>query len=162
MTVSARQASPPRQGSDRRTTSSTAIAVDLGSCTAGVWAAHHGAISAPWGEGSAAGGALVRRGSIVDVDGCTNLLSRLVRRYPQPVPDGGVVVACRPLLAGEDDQDAARRVIDAVFAPARLLFIDTVSAAAIGSGAAAGALLVVDVGAELTEVALLKDRKSVV
>lgn len=38
-----------------------------------------------------------------------------------------------------------------------MLFVDTVRAAAIGSGAAAGHLLVVDVGAELTEVALLEN-----
>jgi rod shape-determining protein MreB len=131
--------------------------VDLGSRTVGVWAAHHGTVDSPWADAPSAAGTLVRRGRIVDVDGCTRVLSHLVRRYPQPVPAGSVVVACRPLLAAEADQDAARRVIDAVLAPARLLFIDTVRAAAIGSGAAAGSLLVVDVGAELTEVALLKD-----
>jgi rod shape-determining protein MreB len=131
--------------------------VDLGSRTAGVWAAHHGTVDLPWRDAPSSAGTLVRRGRIVDIDGCTRVLSHLLRRFPQPVPPGGVVVACRPLLAGEAEQDATRRVIDAVLAPARLLFIDSVRAAAIGSGAAAGSLLVVDVGAELTEVALLKD-----
>ena len=141
----------------RRTALRTAIAVDLGSCTAGVWAAHRGTISGASSDGYDSEGALVRRGRIVDVDGCATLLSRLVRQYPEAVPAGGVVVACRPVLASEADQAATRRVLDTVFAPDRVLFVDTVRAAAIGSGAAAGTLLVVDVGAELTEVALLQD-----
>jgi rod shape-determining protein MreB len=131
--------------------------VDLGSRTVGVWAAHRGTISGSWDDESAATGTLVRRGRVVDIDGCTSLLTHLVRRYPLPVPDGAVVVACRPVLATEADQEATRRVLDAVFAPTRLVFIDTVRAAAVGSGAAAGTLLVVDIGAELTEVALLQD-----
>ncbi|EWM64988.1 hypothetical protein MCBG_02121 [Micromonospora sp. M42] len=71
---------------------------------------------------------------------------------------GGVVAACRPVLAGEHDQTVMRRVVETVLAPSRLVFIDTVRAAAIGSGAA-GSLLVTDVGAQLTEVALLHHRR---
>jgi rod shape-determining protein MreB len=152
-------APPARQhrATGHRTTSPTALAVDLGSCTIGVWASHRGTVSGPCGDASASVGSLVRRGRVVDIDGCVTLLSQLARQYQEPVPAGGVVVACRPVLASDADQDVTRRVLDAVFAPARLLFIDTVRAAAIGSGAHAGTLLVVDVGAELTEVALLKD-----
>ncbi|MEV4701716.1 cell shape-determining protein MreB [Actinoplanes sp. NPDC049316] len=131
----------------------TALAVDLGSRSAGVWASQRGTVSGPCGDADAP----VRRGRVVDVDGCVTLLTGLVRRYPEPVPPGGVVVACRPVLAAPADEQAARRVLDAVFAPARVVFVDTVRAAAIGSGAAAGSLLVVDAGAELTEVALLLD-----
>ncbi|MCA2218856.1 rod shape-determining protein [Jidongwangia harbinensis] len=152
-------APPARQhrATGRRTTSPTTLAVDLGSCTIGVWAARRGTVSGPCGDTSASVGSLVRRGRVVDIDGCITLLSQLARQYPEPVPPGGVVVACRPVLATDADQDGTRRVLDAVFAPTRLLFIDTVRAAAIGSGAHAGTLLVVDVGAELTEVALLQD-----
>ncbi|MBM7077241.1 cell shape-determining protein MreB [Micromonospora sp. MMS20-R1-14] len=96
----------------------TAVAIDLGSSSIGVWAAHRGTISAPCGDA-----------------------------FP--------VAACRPVLAGEHDQTVVRRVVEAVLAPSHLVFIDTVRAAAIGSGAAAGSLLVTDVGAQLTEVALL-------
>jgi rod shape-determining protein MreB len=67
------------------------------------------------------------------------------------------MVACRPVLAAPVDQDAIRRVVTAVFAPSRVLLIDTVRAAAIGSGAATGVLLVVDFGSQLTEVAVLLD-----
>lgn len=160
MTVPTRSASPSRRTAQPpagRTTLPTAIAVDLGSCTTGVWAAHRGTISGASGDAHDAAGALVRRGRVVDVEGCVTLLSQLVRQYPDPLPAGGVVVACRPVLASEAEQAATHRVLDAVFAPDRVLFVDTVRAAAIGSGAAAGTLLVVDVGAELTEVALLQD-----
>jgi rod shape-determining protein MreB len=45
----------------------------------------------------------------------------------------------------------------AVFTPSRVFLVETVRAAAIGAGAAAGVLLVLDVGSQLTEVALLVD-----
>jgi rod shape-determining protein MreB and related proteins len=141
--------------------SPTAVAVDLGSCTVGLWAARRGTVSGSCGDAFTSAGTLVRRGRVVDVEGCTVLLSQLVRRYPEPVPAGAVVVACRPVLANEVDQAAVRRIVDAVFRPARLLFIDTVRAAAVGSGAAAGTLLIIDVGAELTEIAVLKDGRVV-
>lgn len=157
MTVPSTPATVSRPTEQDQAPAPTALAVDLGSCTAGVWAAHRGTVSAPCGDPQAATGTLVRRGRVVDVDGCVALLTQLTRQYPEPVPAGGVVVACRPVLASEADQDAVRRVLDAVLAPARMLFMDTVRAAAIGSGAAAGTLLVVDAGAELTEVALLRN-----
>lgn len=135
----------------------TAIAVDLGSSAIGVWVSHRGAVSGPCGDAYASAGTLVRRGRIVDVAGCATLLSQLIRGYREPVPAGGIVAACRPVLAGEPDQATMRQVIETVFVPSRLVFIDTVRAAAIGSGAAAGALLVVDAGAQLTETALLKN-----
>ena len=140
-----------------RTTAPTALAVDLGSNVVGVWAAHRGTVSGPCGDAFAPAGTLVRRGRVIDVDGCAALLEQLVRRYSDPIPAGGVVVVCRPVLADEDDQAAMRRVVEIVFEPARVAFIDTVRAAAIGSGAAAGTLLVADLGAQLTEVALLQE-----
>ncbi|GIE28551.1 hypothetical protein Ait01nite_015960 [Actinoplanes italicus] len=130
-----------------------AVAVDLGSSTVGVWATHRGVVS---GDASASG-ALVRRGRVVDVEGCATLLGQLVQRYAQPVPSSDVVVACRPVLATEAEQLSMRRVIEAALAPRRMLFIDTVRAAAIGSGAAAGSLLIADIGAQLTEIALLEN-----
>ncbi|MEV4639619.1 cell shape-determining protein MreB [Actinoplanes sp. NPDC049548] len=128
-----------------------AVAVDLGSNAIGLWAARRGTVSGDCGDGS-----LVRRGRIVDPEGCEAQLMHLVRRYSEPVPAGGVVVACRPVLAETADQLVMRRVLETVFAPARLVLMDTVRAAAIGSGAAAGTLLVADVGAQLTETALLE------
>ena len=86
-----------------------------------------------------------------------SLLTRLLHTFPQALPVGPVVVACRPVLATPADQDAIRRVVTAAFAPSRVLLIDTVRAAAIGCGAGAGVLLIADVGAQLTEVAVLVD-----
>jgi rod shape-determining protein MreB and related proteins len=139
-----------------RTTGPTALAVDLGSNVVGVWAARRGTVSGPCGDAFASAGTLVRRGRVIDIDGCVALLEQLICRYSDPIPAGGVVVACRPVLADEDDRAAVRRVLQTVFEPARVAFIDTVRAAAIGCGAAAGTLLVADLGAQLTEVALLQ------
>ncbi|BBH70096.1 hypothetical protein ACTI_67810 [Actinoplanes sp. OR16] len=128
----------------------SALAIDLGSSSAIVWADQRGIVGAP-------SSTLVRRGRITDVDGCAALLTELAHRFPQPLPAVDVVVACRPVLSTDDDQDVMRHVIDTAFAPRRTVFIESVRAAAIGSGAAAGSLLVADVGAELTELALLRE-----
>jgi rod shape-determining protein MreB len=155
LTSPARPAGQRRAASAPRTAPPAAVAVDLGSSTVGVWAAHRGTITGPCGDALASTSRLVRRGRVLDVEGCIALLSQLIRRYSEPVPAGAVVAACRPVLAGEQDQAVLRHVLEAVFAPTRLVFIDTVRAAAIGSGAAAGTLLIADLGAQLTEVALL-------
>jgi rod shape-determining protein MreB and related proteins len=142
-------------------TSASAVAVNLGGCTTGLWAAHRGTVSASYGDAGSPAGRVVRRGRIVDVAECITALSALARQYVEPVPRGGLIVACRPVLSTEAEQRVSRRVLEAVFEPRRVLFIDTVRAAAIGSGAAAGTLLVIDVGAELTEVALLQEGRVV-
>ncbi|WP_430781814.1 rod shape-determining protein [Actinoplanes sp. G11-F43] len=126
-----------------------AVAVDLGSTTAGVWAARHGVVSGPTGETA------VQRGRVADVDGCATVLTRLVSRYPNTMPSADLLVACRPVLTTEADEALMRRVLDTAFAPRRIVFIDSVRAAAIGSGATAGTLLIADIGARVTEVALL-------
>jgi len=135
-----------------------AVAVDLGSGQARLWACGDGIRVAPSaGEALSRPTPLVRRGRILDAAGCVSLLTRLLRASAQVPPAGPVVVACRPVLAAVADQDAIRRVVTAVFTPSRVLLIDTVRAAAIGSGAAAGVVLIADIGAELTEVAVVVD-----
>ena len=155
--ISSSRSAGQRRTADTRPAAPTALAVDLGSSTIGVWAAHRGTVSGPCGDAYASVTTLVRRGRIVDVDSCITMLSQLIGRYSDPIPSGGVVVACRPVLAGEQDQARMRHVLEAVFEPSRLVFIDTVRAAAVGSGAAAGTLLIADLGAQLTEVAVLKN-----
>jgi rod shape-determining protein MreB len=137
------------------------VAVDLGSGQLRIRLAGHGTISTPIGDQSIRRSPVVRRGQVVDGPGCAAALSQLLREHRVSVPARPLVVACRPLLATPADQQAARRVLDTVFAPARLLFIDTVRAAAIGAGAGAGALLVADLGTEITEVAVLRDSRVV-
>jgi len=154
--TSTRPAGLRDQARTAQTAAPGAVAVDLGSNSVGVWAARQGTVTGPSRDAPSSAGNVMRRGRIVDVDGCVALLSQLVHRYPEPVQAGGVVVACRPVLTGESDQAVTRRVVNAVFAPSRLVFIDAVRAAAVGSGAAAGTLLIADLGAQLTEVALLE------
>jgi len=133
-----------------------AVAVDLGSGFTRIWTAGRPTLSVPTISDSLTNPTrLVHRGRITDTAGYEQLLTRLLRRFHRPQPAGAVVVACRPVLATADDEDTARRLLTAVFAPSRLLFIDTVRAAAIGAGATPGVLLVADVGAQLTEVAVL-------
>jgi rod shape-determining protein MreB len=101
----------------------------------------------------------VRRGRVADEPGCIDVLSQLIRQYPDPIPAGSVVVVCRPVQATMAEQSALRQVAEAVFAPSRVLFIDTLRAAAIGTGAAAGSLLIADIGTELSEVAAVAHGK---
>ncbi|MEV6345280.1 rod shape-determining protein [Actinoplanes sp. NPDC051851] len=150
---------------DRTTVSlpvpATAVAVDLGSSTTGVWASHHGVVSSFTSDDATRGHAVIHRGRVADVDGCISMLTQLVERYPQPLRAPDVVVACRPVLSTDADHALMRRVLDAAFTPRQVLFIDTVRAAAIGAGATAGSLLIADVGAEVTETALLEDGRLV-
>ncbi|MGC4897198.1 cell shape-determining protein MreB [Micromonospora sp. DT31] len=135
------------------------VAVDLGSAHLRVWLGPGQVVSAPVGHGLRT--PVVRRGRVVDVPGCTAELRRLLREHRAAVPVGALVVASRPVLTAPADQEAARQVLTAVFAPSRLLFVDSVRAGAVGAGAAAGTLLIADVGAQVTEVAVLADGRIV-
>lgn len=133
-----------------------AVAVDLGSGRTQVWASRRGTAGCPTGSGRGSSPVPVQRARITDGAACADLLTRLVRQFREPVPAGSVVVACRPVLAGPEHDAVLREIVQHVFAPSRVLLVDTVRAAAIGSGAAAGALLMADIGVGLTEVALLE------
>jgi len=147
----------PAIAADRRG-EPAAIAVDLGSSQARLWAVGSGIRAAPTaGEALSRPSLPVRRGRIVDATGCVSLLTRLLHTSGRALPVAPVVVACRPVQSAPADQDAIHRVVTAVFAPSRVLLMDTVRAAAIGSGAATGVLLIVDVGTQLSEVAVLVD-----
>ncbi|MFU8851178.1 cell shape-determining protein MreB [Micromonospora sp. SL1-18] len=139
------------------TTRPSPIAVDLGSGQLRIRLGGHEPLTTLVTDRSARRYPLVRRGRIIDGPGCVTALAQLLRQHQVGVPARPLVVVCRPLLAAAADQDTTRRVLEAVFAPTRLLFIDTVRAAAIGAGAGAGTLLVADVGAQITEVAVLRD-----
>jgi rod shape-determining protein MreB len=95
----------------------------------------------------------VHRGQIVDIDAAAELLGHLLRPHV-----GGrqlTVVATTPATSNEDHRSAIRAVLDVV-CPETVLTIDGVKAAALGARAdLTESLLVVDVGAQLTEVALL-------
>jgi rod shape-determining protein MreB len=149
-------AGPPIDVQPSATTPPTAIAVNLGSGRTHMWVAGRGSLNGPTADTVGTAGSPVRRGRVADGSRGIGVLSQLIRQYRDPIPAGSVVVVCRPVLATMAEQYALRQVVAAVFAPSRVLFIDTVRAAAIGAGAAAGSLLIADIGAELSEVATLE------
>jgi rod shape-determining protein MreB len=143
----------------RRSTGSTGrtsagIAVDIGSARTRAWTTEHGLIvDAPT---AADGGARtsVHRGMILDAQAVASALGDLVgsrvggRRRP-------TVVATIPVACDEVDRRELLSVLE-VLDPEAVLTITSVKAAALGARAdLAQPLLIVDVGAELTEVALL-------
>jgi rod shape-determining protein MreB and related proteins len=133
-----------------------AVGIDLGSGYTRIWAAGRRLLHVPTISGDLTRPAqLIRRGRIIDPAELATFLTHLLRRYHRPLPTGAVVVACLPVLATKDDETVARQLLMEVFDPSRVLFIDTVRAAAIGAAVRPGGLLVADVGAQLTEVAVL-------
>jgi rod shape-determining protein MreB and related proteins len=150
---------PPSDAQAGAVSSPTAVAVVLGSGETRVWVAGRGGLSCRSGDTVGTLRAPVRRGRVADGSGCVDALTRLIGQYRDPVPAGSVVLVCRPVLATMAEQHALRQVAAAVFAPSRVLFVDTVRAAAIGVGAATGGLLIADIGAGLIEVAALQDGK---
>ncbi|WP_225076520.1 rod shape-determining protein [Streptomyces sp. CoT10] len=134
------------------------IALDLGSARTRVWAEGLGGIldvPTVTHQGSAAARP-VRRGTVVDPAAATRLVSRLLAdRVPHDARP--VVVLTTPALSGPRARATAVGVLQ-VLRPRTVLTIDSVRAAALGAGAdLSGALLVIDVGAQLSEVALLID-----
>ncbi|MFC5001230.1 cell shape-determining protein MreB [Dactylosporangium cerinum] len=135
----------------------SAVGLDLGGASTRIWASGHGLLQVGYpGTPRTPGHGPVVRGRITDPEAMWALLSGLRTGRRRPLPGGAVIVACRPV--GSDPQlEAVRGLLTAAFEPARLLFIDTVRAAAIGAGAASAPLLIADIGAHLTEVAVLAD-----
>ncbi|MCI4066818.1 cell shape-determining protein MreB [Micromonospora sp. R77] len=131
------------------------IAVDVGSAQLRLWLGPGGVLSVPVNDGLRT--PVVQRGRVVDGPACVTQLRRLISDRRARLPVGALAVACRPVLAGRADQETLRQVLTAVLAPSRLLFVDSVRASAIGAGASAGTLLLADLGAQLSEVALLAD-----
>jgi rod shape-determining protein MreB len=133
-----------------------AVGIDLGSGYTRIWASGRPLVQLRSLNDSLSNPRpLMQRGRIADPTGLQALLARILARYQHPLPAGAVVVACRPVLNTPDDDNRMRDLLSTVFDPSRLLLTSTVRAAAIGAGAAPGPVLIADVGAQLTEVALL-------
>ncbi|MET9954254.1 rod shape-determining protein MreC [Streptomyces sp. NPDC006339] len=131
------------------------LALDIGSSRTRVWAPGRGVIAdVPSGP--------VLRGRVTDAASHRRLLRKVAASaFGGAALDGGlgdtVVMLCHPVLAGMEQREAARRVV-AGLGPARVVSVDSARAAAAYAGPAGGGpLLVVDLGAELTEVTLLVD-----
>jgi len=149
-------ARPPNVTTEAPGMEPAAVGLDLGSAYTRIWASGRPMLHVPTISASLTNPvSLVQRGRITDASETQALLARLLRRYRRPIPTGAVLVACRPVLSDVEDDRAVRRLLADVFVPSRVLFIDTVRAAAVGAGAGPGVQMVVDVGAQLTEVAIL-------
>jgi hypothetical protein len=85
------------------------------------------------------------------------MLAQVVRCYVPPLQAGPVVAACISVPATAADLETFTDVLTAATKPRSITLIDSVRAAAIDAGALAGTTLVLDVGAQLTELAVLSE-----
>ncbi|MEU7026006.1 rod shape-determining protein MreC [Streptomyces sp. SBR177] len=126
------------------------LAVDIGSSRTRVWAPGAGVLAdVPSGP--------VTRGRVTDAVPHQRLLREVADAAFGEDRAGTVVMLCHPVLAGPEERAAARRMV-AELGPARVVSVHNARAAAAYAGPAGGGpLLVVDLGAALTEVTLLVD-----
>ncbi|MFH8514656.1 rod shape-determining protein [Streptomyces gelaticus] len=136
------------------------LALDLGSSRTRVWVPGHGVLADTdvCGEpGTGAGhGRPVRRGRIVDPESCGRMLGRIAETALGPDRTGTVIVLSHPVLAGARQRAEARELI-AALGPTTVIAVDSARAAAHAGPCGGGPLLVVDIGAGLTEATLLVD-----
>ncbi|MEV0322770.1 rod shape-determining protein [Streptomyces sp. NPDC050658] len=98
----------------------------------------------------------IRRGTIVDTSGCARMLERLLdHRLPRLARP--LIVVTAPVLDGVAYRSAARTALQAL-RPRGVLTVPGARAVALAAGAdLSRPLLVIDIGAHLTEVVLLAD-----
>nr|WP_244503248.1 rod shape-determining protein [Streptomyces hygroscopicus] len=134
------------------------LALDLGSARTRAWLAGRGMILDVPTVTSPGAGAVhpIQRGTIVDVPGTARMLDRLLgHRLPRPTRP--LVVVTAPVLGGPAYRERARTAVE-VLRPRAVLTVPAARAIALAADAdLSRPLLVVDVGAHLTEVVLLLD-----
>ncbi|WAP59175.1 rod shape-determining protein [Streptomyces sp. S465] len=134
------------------------LALDLGSARTRAWIAGRGMVlDVPTITFPGAGAVYpVQRGAIVDVPGTARMLDRLLsHRLPRLTRP--LVVVTAPVLGGPAYRERARAAVE-VLRPRAVLTVPTARAIALAAGADLSLpLLVVDIGAHLTEVVLLVD-----
>lgn len=134
------------------------LALDLGSARTRAWLAGRGMIlDVPTITFPGAGAVYpIQRGAIVDVPGTARMLDRLLsHRLPRLTRP--LVVVTAPVLDGPAYRARARTAVE-VLRPRAVLTVPTARAIALAADADLSLpLLVVDVGAHLTEVVLLLD-----
>ncbi|WP_326769041.1 rod shape-determining protein [Streptomyces sp. NBC_01591] len=137
------------------------LALDLGSSRTRVWVPGHGVMAdtdvCDDSSTETGYGRPVRRGRIVDPESCGRLLGRIADTALGADRTGTVIVLSHPVLAGARHRAAAEELI-AALGPTTVIALDSARAAAACAGPRAGGpLLVVDIGAELTEATVLVD-----
>ncbi|MCG7528268.1 rod shape-determining protein [Streptomyces sp. OfavH-34-F] len=134
------------------------LALDLGSSRTRAWVPGRGLVTETCEDpGEHGRGRPVRRGRIVDPDSCGRLLARIADRALGDDRDDALIVVSHPVLAGPAHRAATRDMLRAL-GPCDVIVLDSARAAAACAGPGdGGPLLVLDVGAELTEATLLVD-----
>ncbi|MFD8690342.1 rod shape-determining protein [Streptomyces sp. NPDC059651] len=136
------------------------LAIDLGSSRTRAWIPGQGVVADTGTDPSGAYGRgvrPVRRGRIVDTESCGMMLGRIADTALGADRSDAVIVLSHPVLAGPGHRAAARDILTAL-GPSRAIVLDSARAAAACAGPQdGGPLLVVDIGAELTEATLLVD-----
>ncbi|WP_343235973.1 rod shape-determining protein [Streptomyces sp. SID10815] len=134
------------------------VALDMGSARTRAWIAGRGLIlDVPTVTFPGTGAVYpIQRGAIIDTPGTARMLERLLGhrlpRFTRPL-----VVVTAPVLDGVAYRARARTAVE-VLRPRGVLTVPGARAVALGAGAGLSRpLLVVDVGAHLTEVVLLAD-----
>ncbi|MEE4495299.1 rod shape-determining protein [Streptomyces sp. BE230] len=136
------------------------LAIDLGSSRTRAWIPGQGVVTDTGSDQAGAYGhdcRPVRRGRIVDAESCGRMLDRIADTALGADRSDTVIVLSHPVLAGPGDRAAVREILTAL-GPSSVIVLDSARAAAACAGPQdGGPLLVVDIGAELTEVTLLVD-----
>ncbi|MGW0818388.1 rod shape-determining protein [Streptomyces viridiviolaceus] len=134
------------------------VALDMGSARTRAWIAGRGLIlDVPTVTFPGAGAVYpIQRGTIVDAQGTARMLDRLLGhrlpRFSRPL-----VVVTAPVLDGFAYRTQARTAVE-VLRPRSVLTVPSARAVALAAGAdLSRPLLVLDIGAHLTEVVLLVD-----
>ncbi|MFG2811028.1 rod shape-determining protein [Streptomyces massasporeus] len=134
------------------------IALDMGSARTRVWLAGKGTVVDVPTVTFPGTGAVhpVQRGTIIDTPGCSRMLQRLLGhrlpRFTRPM-----VIVTTPVLDGVAYRTRARAAVE-VLRPRAVLTVPSARSIALAAGAdLSRPLVVVDIGAHLTEVVLLCD-----
>ncbi|MFF2438583.1 rod shape-determining protein [Streptomyces sp. NPDC058107] len=137
------------------------LALDLGSSRTRAWTPGLGIVTdAESGDPEGGSGHVrpVRRGRIVDPESCGRMLSRIADTALGADRSETLIVLSHPVLAGPEHRAEVRELLLAALGPTSVIVLDSARAAAAYAGPQdGGPLLVVDIGAELTEVTLLVD-----
>ncbi|MFF5481004.1 rod shape-determining protein [Streptomyces sp. NPDC012935] len=134
------------------------VALDMGSARTRVWMADRGLLADVPTVAFPGTGAVypIQRGTILDPPACARMLERLLgHRLPRLIRP--LVVVTTPVLDGIAYRTAARTAIEAL-RPRSVLTVPSARAVAVAAGAdLSRPLLVIDIGAHVTEVVLLSD-----
>ncbi|MBM7439847.1 rod shape-determining protein [Streptomyces sp. HB132] len=152
-----RRQAAPAGPAPQRTGPVRGLAIDLGSSGARAWVPGQGLVIDGPADREDGARRPVRRGRIVDAEFCAGLLDRLADTALGPHRQDSVIVLSHPVLAGPEHRALAGELLAVLGASDAVVLNSAAAVAACAGPPGGGPVLVVDMGAELTEVALLVD-----